>query len=176
MPKSSKAQVFRFEVAHTWDGVPVAAADVVEFSVRLTDNVLSIEVSAPFYGDSPPLGPEGEMDGLWDYEVVELFLLGVDGQYVEVEMGPHGHYLVLLLSDVRQVKQKLKPTHFSSQVKGNTWQGKLQLPTDQLPLPFTHFNAYAIHGQGVGRHFLAAHPVPGEKPDFHQPRFFAPLR
>jgi hypothetical protein len=46
---------------------------------------------------------------------------------------------------------------------------------EQLPQPFSHVNAYAIHGQAAARCYQAAFPVPGERPDFHQPRFFGRL-
>ena len=36
--------------------------------------------------------------GLWDYEVVELFLLNSDTEeYLELEFGPHGHYLAWVI-------------------------------------------------------------------------------
>ena len=36
---------------------------------------------------------------LWDYEVVELFFLNSESKrYLEVEFGPHGQHLVLLLN------------------------------------------------------------------------------
>ncbi len=163
------------QVPKTWDGCPVAASDVVDFSVQLDDKGLGVQVVAPFYGDPAPLGPGGELDGLWGYEVVELFLLGAGGHYLEIELGPHGHYLILLLDGIRQVKERLQPTHCTTRITGCRWQATLGLNLDQLPLPFTHINAYAIHGQGTGRCYLAAFPVPGENPDFHQPRFFGSL-
>ncbi|MEN8258050.1 MAG: hypothetical protein ABFS09_09355 [Thermodesulfobacteriota bacterium] len=176
LPKYKKAETVKLQIAQTWDGSPVAQADVVDLSVRLTDDELTITVAAPFYGDPPPAGGEGELNGLWDYEVVELFLLAANGHYLEVEMGPHGHYLILLLAGIRQVKKKLHPSHFSTEIVGCRWQATLKLVADHLPTPFTHTNAYAIHGQGVERCYLAAYPVPGERPDFHQPHFFGLLR
>lgn len=163
------------QVAKTWDGYSVATSDVVAVSLRLDDEGVVVHVAAPFYDDPAPSAPSGEMMGLWEYEVVELFLLGAHGHYLEIELGPHGHYLILLLDGIRQVKKRLQPHHCASRISGSCWQATLTLDIDQLPLPITHVNAYAIHGHGIKRRYLAAFPVPGEKPDFHQPRFFAAL-
>ncbi len=38
--------------------------------------------------------------------------------------------------------------------------------------PWWRANAYAVHGQDKGRRYLAAFPVPGETPDFHQSHYF----
>lgn len=162
-------------VAATWDGCSLPASEVVDFSVRLLDGELTVAVTAPFYNDPPPSGPQGEKAGLWEYEVVELFLVGVDGTYLEVELGPHGHYLTLLLGAVREIKEQLKPLHYEARVSEGRWQGTIRLESCQLPLPFSHINAFAIHGKGDRRRYLAAFPLPGEKPDFHQPDFFHPL-
>lgn len=163
------------EIAKSWDGQALPAPAAARVSFRLSAQGLEVEVNAPFYDDPAPAAPAGELDGLWNYEVVELFMLGPGGHYLEIELGPHGHYLILLLSGIRQVKKRLQPGHCTTTIKGGRWQGNLVLPGDDLPLPFSHANAYAIHGQDSDRRYLAAVPVPGERPDFHQPRFFGPL-
>ena len=40
---------------------------------------------------------------LWNYETVELFFLNDADQYLEVQLGPHGHYQVILLAGRRKV-------------------------------------------------------------------------
>ncbi len=163
------------QVATTWDGTPVAKSDFVDVSVRLDREKLVVTVTAPFYGDPPPPGSGGEMPGLWEYEVVELFLLGAHGHYLEIELGPHGHYLIFSLTAIRKIDKNLHPCQCLTTISGSHWQCTLSMATDQFPLPFSHANAYAIHGQGAARRYLAAFAVPGEKPDFHQPRFFGRL-
>jgi hypothetical protein len=37
------------------------------------------------------------------------------------------------------------------------------------------FNAYAIHGVGAARRYLAHFPVPGPRPDFHRLECFGAL-
>ena len=64
---------------------------------------VKISVSAPFYADPPPPGgQQGQAYfGLWEYEVVEAFFLNSEDQYLEVEFGPHGQHIVLLLDGRR---------------------------------------------------------------------------
>ncbi|KAI2795361.1 hypothetical protein BLOT_016842, partial [Blomia tropicalis] len=46
------------------------------------------------------------MDKLYDYEVVEVFLLGSNEHYLEVELGPRGQYLLNLPPDVNLVNNQ----------------------------------------------------------------------
>ncbi len=181
-PHSSKKQKMTpgkqsilFSTTKTWDGEPAADSEKMEIRFSVKDLELEVEVQGPLHGDPAPAAPAGELDGLWCYEVAELFLLGADGHYLEIELGPHGHYLILDLSGVRQVKRSLSPIRYVTNITGSRWKGVLTLALDQSILPFSHANAYAIHGLGVKRRYLAAVPVPGNKPDFHQPRYFASL-
>ena len=154
-------QGVRLVVDKSWDGAIVAGLEETQVRFRLSPQGLEVEVSAPFYNDPAPSAPGGELDGLWEYEVVELFLLGGGGHYLEVELGPHCHYLILLLAGIRQVKTRLTPCHCKTRIIGSRWQASLVVAKEQLPLPFSHANAYVIHGQGAGRRYLAAFPVPG---------------
>lgn len=48
--------------------------------------------------------------GLWDFEVVEAFFLcSKTEQYLEIELGPHGHHLVLFLSGRKNIIEKCLP-------------------------------------------------------------------
>ncbi len=143
---------------------------------------LHIQIDAPFHNDPAPDHPPGSVDGLWNFEVVELFIAGPpqrDGAipYLEVELGPHGHYLVLQLSDIRKVATQGFPLEFDAEIdfKARRWRGRAQIPASYLPPLPHHLNVYAIHGTGSKRCYLAWQPVPGARPDFHQPRCFVPL-
>ena len=62
-----------------------------------------MSVQAPYWADpAPPGGQPGQAYfGLWEYEVVEAFFLNAKDQYLEVEFGPHGQHIVLLLNGRR---------------------------------------------------------------------------
>lgn len=134
---------------------------------------LRITVDAPYHGDPPPAGPPGPTDGLWDFEVVELFVVGAaddEGRprYTEIELSPHGHHLVLELAGERNIVRRLLPLEYRAVVDGKRWSGEAILEGRFLPPPPYRGNAFAIHGRGAGRRYLAATPVPGERPDFHR--------
>lgn len=158
-----------------WDGTPAHAGESV--LVRLVDggDTLDVHVDAPYYGDPPPDAPVGPLWGLWDHEVVELFVVGV-GQpepYLEVEVGPHGHHLVILLDGARTaITARMLPLDFEAEIRGDRWVGIARIPRDYIPFGAFRANAYSIHGVGDQRRYLASSPVPGDGPDFHRIAFF----
>jgi len=160
-------------IASTWCGQPTDERDHVALEVEVAAQ-LHLVIDAPFYDDPPPKAPPGQLWGLWDFEVVELFLLGDEDHYLEIEIGPHGHHLVLSLHGARNVTGRHLPTRVEVERGGGRWRAQLELRRDLLPAGLRAFNAYAIHGSGPTRRHLAAHPVPGEAPDFHRLAHFAP--
>lgn len=156
---------------YVWDGEPASDSEIATVSFQLEADRISIRVSAPYHGEEAPPGPGGPMDRLWEYEVVELFLGADDRRYLEIEFGPHGHYLALFFSGVRQRAQADIPLDYRAEILGNRWHGAAECNLAGLP-PFVTVNAYAIHGAAANRRFLAAFPGPGVRPDFHQPQLF----
>lgn len=172
-----KKSLFQFTVSQTWNGQAIESAEQAVLSVSLAAGELEVQIEAAYHGDPAPTLPVGECDGLWEFEVVELFLLGESGHYLEIELGPHGHYLLYHLSGIRQVSATLHPIHCKAEISGSVWRALLRVDIRDLPLgSLSQVNAYAIHGQGDKRRYLAAFPVPGAQPDFHQPDFFCPLK
>lgn len=136
---------------------------------------LVVRVDAPFHDDPPPAAPPGPTRALWEHEVVELFVAGPDDHYLEIELGPHGHHLVLWLEGVRRPAQERLPLALEVAREGGRWTATAR--TDArvpLPAPPWRVNAYAIHGVGAERRYLAHAPVPGSQPDFHRLERFVP--
>jgi hypothetical protein len=160
----------------TWDGKYVDF-DTEGVQILLDDggDALKVSVDAPFHGDPAPAAPPGPTDGLWDHEVVEVFIAGFGAGYTEIELGPHGHHLVLRLRGVRDVIARCIPIAYSAKVRGDRWEGEALIPHALLPPGPHRVNAYAIHGVGAQRRYLALAEVPGDKPDFHQPHRFAAI-
>ena len=51
----------------------------------------------------PPDAPRGaRVEALWEYDVVECFVVGADGCYFELELGAGGHYLALAFDAPRR--------------------------------------------------------------------------
>jgi hypothetical protein len=165
----------RLEVTRTWDGAPLAPAEVATLELALDESGLAVAVDAPFHADPPPPGAPGPTAGLWEYEVVELFLLGADERYLELELSPHGHHLALVLHGRRRVERQGLPLAFATERVGARWTGRARAPLAWLPAGLAACNAYAIHGTGRARRYAAAFPVPGPEPDFHRLERFGPL-
>jgi hypothetical protein len=158
-----------------WDGRPIPDDEIAVVDLSFGPDAVRIVVTAPFHDDPPPPVPAGPSDGLWNYQVVEVFLLGSNG-YIEIELGPHGHYLVLDLGAPRVVRRKLMPIEYAVTGRNaNTWTSEAVVPNALLPAGLDRFNAYRVHGTGKSRRHFAAFPVPGDRPDFHRLECFGAL-
>ncbi len=162
-------------IEQTWDGCDAESPAHVAFELRAVANGLEVVWDAPFYGDPRPGGPPGSFEGLWHFEVFELFLLGQGARYLEAEFGPHGHHLLLELDGVRSPKRRGLPVRYEAHMAQDRWTGRAVIARRFLPPGLGRFNAYAIHGAGPLRRYLAYCPPRGVKPDFHRLECFAPL-
>lgn len=173
-----------YTIKKLWDSRCVAEQDHVLVKFEYVENSdtntqdLQIEVQAPFYND-PHINdtvPKGSMDKLWEYEVVEVFLLGSDERYLELEFSPKEQYLFLQLHGYRNVvKTPLYISNYSAKIDGKQWSGKYVIPSEYIPSDVDKFNAYAIHGTDDARQYLALFPTPFGKfkePDFHRLDYF----
>ena len=157
----------KLRIEHTWDGRPVGGDEAAEVRLSFADRALRIEVDAPFHGDPAPDG-QGSTPGLWDYEVVEVFLLGEGERYTEIELGPHGHHLVLMLEGERNAVHQGTLLDYAVERQADRWTGVARVPLGWLPPDCDRLNAYAIHGRGEDRRYLAWRPTLGAAPDFHR--------
>jgi hypothetical protein len=157
----------RLQVGKTYDGDVVGPLEQVSLRLSGLPESLLLEIEAPFHDDPPPEKVAGSTPGLWDFEVVELFVCGPEEDYIEIEVGPHGHYLALRLSGVRQPIEAGMLLQVETAITGQTWRGRVHIPREALPEGPHRINAYAIHGQGASRRYLAAFPTGGAAPDFH---------
>ena len=155
-------------IEHTWDGIPIDADEAVSVVVSSTPSALLLEVEAPFHGDPAPEQPPGPVWKLWEHEVVEVFLLGADDEYLEIELGPRGHYLVLRLRGARNIIERNISLVSHTEIEGGRWRCRALLDPRHLPPDIDRVNCYAIHGRADDRRYLAWAPVPGDEPDFHR--------
>lgn len=171
----------RLRIDKTWKGLPLPlhAQSYLEMERRPAGVLL--DFSTPFYEDPPPpVSTEGEIVStpeLWNYEVLELFIAHGE-QYTEIEVGPHGHYLVLRFQGMRQRVSEGHPLRYKSYVESGQWMGTLLIENQYLPPEPWSFNAYRIHGVEASRCYLSAFAQSEEAmyPDFHQLPSFQPLR
>ena len=159
----------------TWDGQPIPETEQVRVELALDAANLNLEVVSPYYADPPPAGAPGHTERLWEHEVVELFLLGDAQRYLEIEFGPHGHYLALLLHGARKVEQVVELDRYEAQIEAGSWRGVASVSRTLLPAGIRRGNACAIHGVGQCRRYLSTYPLPGARPDFHRLDCFGAL-
>lgn len=173
-------EVLRLPIHTHWNGAP-------EHNPRLQGEVLLsaspegllLTMRLP-HQEQPqiPAAPVGErVADLWTFDVVECFLAGPDG-YTEIELGAGGHFLILTFSAPRvcaDACERLQPSlqfepHLEHPAHPHLprWSTRLCLPWKYVPQPLTRGNAYVI----VREHYLCFEPLPGPKPDFHQPQRF----
>jgi hypothetical protein len=169
----------RLLIASTWQGAWLRPEDQTLLAMRLMPGCLLLAVDAPYHGDPPPPSPPGPTPSLWEHELVELFLAGPGDPhavpYTEIELAPGGHHLVLQFAGVRHCVAEGLPLRFRARIDGRRWRGQARIPRELLPpLPWRG-NAFAIHGPPAARRYQAAAPMPGPRPDFHQPHRFPDL-
>lgn len=164
-----------WRVDRTWEGASLDEEQISLVTLAFRGAVAEIMVDAPYHGDPAPGSPQGRCEGLWNHEVVEFFMCGDDERYVEVECGPHGHFLVLELHGSRNlVRDDVPVVDYASSIDGGRWQATLQVEMSWLPPGIRVANAYRIAGQGEARSYAAAFPGSGA-PDFHRLELFRPL-
>lgn len=195
-----KMSARKFLMNKTWDGRPsVASPYKINFAINAATGDIVLQVDAPFFNDAPPPGEPGKCLKVYDYEVVEVFIAAYPNDddaasaqyspYLEVQIGPHGHYnLVFFLQegDFANMDTSIeldRPPTAKINPKTGRWTAEVAIPSFFLPEPVCGddlsitwmMNAYAMHGQGEQREYIAYSPVPGPKPNFHQLRHFCPL-
>jgi hypothetical protein len=125
------------------------------------------EVSLALAGGA---APGTRVANLWEYDVVECFLVGDGGRYLEIELGAGGHFLLLGFDAPRRRSNGFETfvPELAFGSERERWLAQLRLPLSLVPSGLCALNAFAIAGGG----FLAHGALPGATPDFHQPRAF----
>jgi hypothetical protein len=169
-------------IAHDFRGRRLPKGRSALVRLRREGSELCIEVVAPYFADPAPTAPVGATDRLWEHEVVEVFIADAAEHYLEVELSPHGHHLVLELNGVRQVVRSRLPIAYSARVEPappgqlGRFFGQARVPWDYLPKPARRVNAYAIHGPAEKRCYHAHSAPGGDVADFHQLSSFVPFQ
>ena len=150
----------RFVISKDWRGNPV------EWQTRV---IVTTD-------DTAPSEPPGRLWGLWQHEVVEVFIAGAaDDRYIELEMGPHAHYLALRFAGERNlVDDDVSLEEFEVQLTQSRWTCRMRIGGSALPERPWRFNAYSISGES-DRRYCALFPQVEPNPDFHRLRYFRPL-
>lgn len=177
-----KLEQQELKIAHDFRGRPLPEAESALVRLRREGSELCIDVAAPFFADPAPSAPVGATDKLWEHEVWEIFIADAAEHYLEVELSPHGHHLVLELNGVRRVVRTQLPITYEARIEParpgqlGRFFGKARVPWDYLPRPALRVNAYAIHGPPAQRCYHAHGAHGGDVADFHRLSSFVPFQ
>lgn len=167
-----------FTLNHFWNGAVCTDESLqAEVWISQSGKGLVIRCQAPILPDQrvPNAPRDMRFDELWNYDVVEVFLVGAGGKYLEVELGAGGHWLVLGFDGIRHRSNDyidFNPDHRNASAVPGFWQSIITIPWNMVPEGFHALNAFTI----VNGSYLAMNPVPGTEPDFHQPETFPEVR
>jgi hypothetical protein len=161
----------RLPIDRQWNGAP---SETVRASLELRIVGAALELRSALWQPGAPRIPDARrgtrVANLWEYDVVECFLAGAGGEYLEIELGAGGHFLVLSFSAPRVCSDAYEhlelPVDFTSDSRA--WQSRVLLDWSLVPAPIEALNAFVI-ARGV---HLAYAPLPGPGPDFHAPSRF----
>lgn len=174
-----QAEQIHLTVDRLWNGRPAPGAGM--FDLRIgglrspRSDAIELRIDAPFHGDPAPPAAAGRFDTLWEYEVVEVFLANAQGQYLELEFGPHGHFLALRFEGQRNCVDRDVAVRPKFERARGRWQVECAIDRHHIPSRCDRLNAYAIFGAGGGRTHLAYAAYNGSRPDFHAIEAFARL-
>ena len=170
-------------ITTTWDGRAANVRAWVAF--RLTDDLLEVAGGAVEEAPVSPLLPTAaRTERLWEYSVVELFLVTAAG-YLELELGPDGRYLAYSFGAPRERTASYEAHQAGAipMLPGAGWASVAIFdrksvfrmaggPVQKLNA-FAHLPGLTAAEPAAGRATLFAfHPLPGDRPDFHQPMRF----
>jgi len=169
-----------------WQGRPVAGnpsfrvvigADRIEFLFATRREPYS----------APGSVPGAFHEGLWEYDCAELYLVNPENRhYLELNLAPNGAWWSCFFDEIRvqaDIENQALPNVLAEGLEGvSHWEARLIVPIESLPsaLEFsrqrTHANVAACLGSEPRQTFVSWATLPGQRPDYHQPAAFLPMR
>lgn len=127
----------------------------------------------------PDAQPGAFLEELWRFEVAEIFFGDRSRRsYLEVNLAPNGAWWACTFTSPRErspSQPDLSAVRTTHSISKNGWSAEIVLPHEIfVSSPPVYYNVTAILGQTPAR-YLSAFPLPGNKPDFHQPSAFRPF-
>lgn len=176
---------------HPTHGTPEGASVRAEFELDRAHGTLiaRYEVNSPEpVRTNPDLARGSSQWGLWDWDVVELFLSvgsrGPDGapKYFEFVVSPLAQHFELEIFEPRKRFNREWVSGFerSARVLGpRHWSAEMRIPLARLGwdgrAESLTGNAFAILGPEDAKSYWSLFLPMQEQPDFHLPQYFRPL-
>lgn len=191
MPCSQRQLNLIHPISPATQGVSSDASVSVRFELVADRLEAEFEVRAPALHFNPEIPMQGSQWGLWDWDVVEVFI-SVDGQrscppgrYFEFQVSPLNQSFELEIQEPRvrfDREFRCGWSHRSRTTEsgqGQAWNARLSLPLRELgwsgDIATIRGGAFAILGAAGARRYWSLFLKPQAKPDFHLPSEFQAL-
>ena len=142
-----------------WNGLPIIQNECAEITVEQSAHAFTISFAAKLAKTfACPGSPPGFTHGLWDYDVLEIFFARPNGSYLEIEIGPKGHWLIYEFSSYRKaIDKNPRLLTYAYTVKNLTWKGEFLVPEEWLKAPIMQckVNFYQIRTTNKGKEYFA---------------------
>jgi hypothetical protein len=122
------------------------------------------------------------IEGLWERDVAEFFLINARGEYQEFNLSPDGAWWSMLFTSYRERSARvLKPTGVvvSVEREPQSWRGTIGVPRAELqvaPDEIVGIHVSGILYGGSEVRYLSSAGQPSFDPDFHDRRCFGSVR
>ena len=162
-----------------WDGGGATLATDVRLAVAGGRLIAAFRCAHGSLHADPSLPRDRGVDGLWQRDVVELFVATESeaGGYTEFEASPCGQWLALRFSAPRQRRIGLATPRPEVAVQLGAHEHRVLLSVALAELPFRcargRLGLFRIHGREPARGYLALTPNGSARPDFHRPASWA---
>ena len=162
------------------------SAHDVRVAFVLNGNTLHAQFRVALYyrpNTLPDLKGQGPHWGLWEGDVVELFLRVGDSHYFEFQVSPLGQDFELKVIEPKTNVDREFRSGMLAKTEHRAWAGEWDT---SMEIDLTRLgwqgdrttitgNAFAILGKGEPRMHYGLNLPPQEKPDFHLPEHFKKL-
>lgn len=165
-------------VTSDWFGNPLNP--FATFTLRQIGEELAFQAAQSGPGLAHPHSEPSQFhEGLWEFDVAEVFLLEPEtGRYLEINLAPNGAWWACWHSGIRK-REITQPSFSAIRATGNNgvkdWEASILLPLTLFSHPekLRYNVTFILNSPAQTFHSLAK--LPGEQPDFHQPKHFLPL-
>jgi hypothetical protein len=168
------------EVQNDWAGLSMPGA--FRWSLAQDPERLWVSLELPVRPPSEQKHELGDfVEGLWEADVVELFLMSPSGRYQEWNVSPDGAWWAMSFVGYRQRDSRsTRPEGVVVEVfhDEESWRAVLSVPRSALPEPLTE--STRVHVSGIihrpdgSSSYLSSAGSPAFEPDFHDSRCFKP--
>jgi hypothetical protein len=167
---------------HSEPGAEPGARVSVEFEADARALTARFEVRSSIAPRTrPDLALGTSQWGLWEWDVVELFVRGQGAHYYEFQVSPLGQHFELKILEPR----KRWDRDWTSGLRASAtpepwgWRGRLEIPLQALDgqdPEALEGGAFAILGAPGSKSYFGLYLPEQAKPDFHLPERFQPLQ